>query len=72
MTFFERREHPDAAMVVENAIWLVTQSGMGAALYYMHRKGISRDVSARVMMGPAYRRNYFSRRTIPRAYDGPA
>lgn len=59
MTFFERRERVDAAMVVENAIWLARQSGMGAALYYMHRRGISRDVSERVLIGPTYRRSYF-------------
>nr|WP_315259534.1 hypothetical protein [uncultured Duganella sp.] len=65
MTFFERRERATDAMVVENAIWLAMQSGEGAALYYMHRKGISQHVSARVLMGPQYRRSYFRRLTKP-------
>ena len=59
MTFFERRERISDAMVVENAIWLARQSGMGAALYYMHRRGISREVSERVLKGPLGRRSYF-------------
>lgn len=59
MTFLERRARPNDAMVVENAIWLIAQSGLGAALYYMHSRGISRDVSERVMLGPQYRRSYF-------------
>ncbi|TFW21775.1 hypothetical protein [Duganella callida] len=59
MAFFERRTRLDDAMIVENAIWLVGQSGLGAALYYMHKKGISRDVSERVIIGPEYRRSYF-------------
>lgn len=61
MTFYERRERPNDAIIVENAIWLISQSGLGAALYYMHRKGISRTVSERVLMGPHYRRSYFRR-----------
>lgn len=65
MTFFERRERANDAMVVENAIWLANQSGQGAALYYMHRKGIAQHVSSRVLMGPQYRRSYFRRVSRP-------
>lgn len=65
MTFFERRERANDAMVVENAIWLAVQSSQGAALYYMHRKGIAQHVSARVLMGPQYRRSYFRRLKNP-------
>ena len=48
MTFYERRARVDDAMIVENAIWLAKQSGQGAALYYMHGRGISGSVSERV------------------------
>lgn len=61
MTFVERRERVADAMIVENAIWLENQSSTGAALYYMHRRGISRYVSERVLLGPTYRRNMSDR-----------
>jgi len=64
MTFFERRERINDALIVENAIWLSRQSGQGAALYYMHSRGISRTVSERVLIGPEHRRSYIRHRRI--------
>lgn len=72
MTFFERRERPEDAMVVENAIWLAMQSGQGAALYYMHKRGISQHVSTRVLLGPQHRRSYFRRAKPTAGQDQPA
>lgn len=63
MTSLERRTRPSDALAVENAIWLSIQAGDGAAIYYMHQKGISHDVAQRVLKGPHFRRRYFDRRT---------
>jgi hypothetical protein len=62
----ERRTRPSEALAVENAIWLAHQAGAGAAIYYLHKKGVAQQVAERVLKGPQFRRRYFERRSSAR------
>lgn len=69
MTGLERRNRPSDELAVENAIWLAEQAGEGAAIYYLHKKGIADAVAKRVLMGPQFRR-HLERRTRSLAKSG--
>lgn len=58
MDKLERRTCLNEALTVENAIYLSESSGTGAAIYYMHQKGISEKVALRVLEGPEHRRRF--------------
>lgn len=66
MTGLERRKRPSDELAVENAIWLAAQAGEGAAIYYLHQKGIADAVVKRVLTFPQFRR-HFKRRSQVRA-----
>lgn len=56
----ERRRSLSEALTIDNAIYLSESSGKGAAIYYMHKKGISEHVATRVLAGPKHRRRYLA------------
>jgi hypothetical protein len=63
MTASDRRQLPDKAFVVDNALLLATQEGISPAIDYMLQKGIQKDVALRVLSASEFRRKHRDHRT---------
>lgn len=65
----DRRTRIEDTLAVENAIQLSRLSGIAAAMYYLHKKGLRQDVIERVLRAPHNRRAHIFCKTDSGAPD---
>jgi len=52
----ERRHQVEMAAIVDSAVQIAAQTGVGPALEFMLQKGLDRALSLRVLTSPAFHR----------------